>query len=373
VTEAVEDLQEGCPECKRGAPPWMATFADMATLLMAFFVLILSFAELNVPKYKAVSGSLRNAFGVQREVEVNESPRADNVIAKDFITMKVDPTTSNVIQEQTTDEEQPEDPILKITTRASRSETNTEIEFLADAFAVELAEGKVRIDVDDERIKVTVVEESDAYTDSERTPGKRGARMNQETVELYAKLAEAKSIVVTDLIVAKQVSEEAQERLKQQAADAAKKQADIDAQFQQLQLVLANQVEAGDAKIVRSKEQFTITLEDKGLFLSGTADLDPSILATINQIARTIANSDSLIRIQGHSDDRPVGFSDQFASNWDLSSARASSVANHMINNQGLAEGRFSVTGFADTEPVDTNETPEGRQRNRRVEIIIDN
>lgn len=53
--------------------------------------------------------------------------------------------------------------------------------------------------------------------------------------------------------------------------------------------------------------------------------------------------------------------------------ARASSVANHKINNQGLTEGRFSVTGFADTEPVDTNETPEGRQRNRRVEIIIDN
>ncbi|QHJ89056.1 hypothetical protein EYZ66_12460 [Aequoribacter fuscus] len=80
-----------------------------------------------------------------------------------------------------------------------------------------------------------------------------------------------------------------------------------------------------------------------------------------------------LIRIQGHSDDRPVSFSDKFAPNRDLSSARASSVANHMIINQGLAELRFSVTGFADTEPVDTNETPASRQRNRRVEIIIDN
>ena len=373
MTEAVEDLQEDCPECKRGAPPWMATFADMATLLMAFFVLILSFAELNVPKYKAVSGSLRNAFGVQREVEVNESPRADNVIARSFQVMKVDPTTADVIQEQTTDKEQPEDPILKITTRASRSETNADIAFLAEAFAVELAEGKVTIDADDDRIKVTVIEQEQAYTESDRTPGKRGARMNQEMIELYAKLAEAKSIVVTDLVVAKKVSEDAQERLKRQAADAARKQADIDAQFQQLQLVLANQVQAGQANIVRSKDRFTITLEDKGLFLSGTADLDPSILATINQIARTVADSKSLIRIQGHSDDRPVGFSDQFASNWDLSSARASSVANHMIKNQGLAEGRFSVTGFADTEPVDTNETPEGRQRNRRVEIIIDN
>ena len=372
MAEVLEPMKE-CPPCKSGAPAWMATFADMATLLMAFFVLILSFAELNVPKYKAVSGSLKTAFGVQREVEVNESPRADNVIAKSFQAAKVDPTSTNLIQEQTTDDEQPEDPVLKITTRASRSETNADIEFLAEAFAAELAEGKIKIDADDDRIKITVAEDERAYTDSDLIPGKRGARMNQETVELYAKLAEAKSVVITDFVIARQVSKEAQERLKQRAADAAQKQADIDAQFQQLQLVLANQVEAGEARIVRSEEQFTITLEDKGLFLSGTADLDPSILTTINQIARVIADSNSLIRIQGHSDDRPVGFSDQFASNWDLSSARASSVANHMINNQGLAETRFSVTGFADTEPVDTNETAEGRQRNRRVEIIIDN
>ena len=59
-----------CPPCKGGAPAWMATFADMATLLMAFFVLLLSFAEMNVPKYKQISGSLKAAFGVKRVVPV---------------------------------------------------------------------------------------------------------------------------------------------------------------------------------------------------------------------------------------------------------------------------------------------------------------
>ena len=63
-----------CPECKGGAPAWMATFADMATLLMAFFVLILSFAEMNVPKFKDVSGSMNDSFGVQRKVPVVEPP-----------------------------------------------------------------------------------------------------------------------------------------------------------------------------------------------------------------------------------------------------------------------------------------------------------
>ena len=62
---------DDCPDCPPvGAPAWMATFADMATLLMAFFVLILSFAEMNVPKFKQINGSLKNSFGVQRIVPV---------------------------------------------------------------------------------------------------------------------------------------------------------------------------------------------------------------------------------------------------------------------------------------------------------------
>ena len=64
--EIIPAKDPDCPECKSGAPAWMATFADMATLLMAFFVLILSFAHMNVPKFKNVSGSMKSTFGVQR-------------------------------------------------------------------------------------------------------------------------------------------------------------------------------------------------------------------------------------------------------------------------------------------------------------------
>ena len=63
--KTTEEEEHECEECPpKGAPAWMATFADMATLLMAFFVLILSFAEFNVPKFKQISGSLKNAFGI---------------------------------------------------------------------------------------------------------------------------------------------------------------------------------------------------------------------------------------------------------------------------------------------------------------------
>ena len=69
----------------KGAPAWMATFADMATLLMAFFVLILSVAEFNVPKFKQISGSMKNAFGIQRVVPVvGEQPKGTTLLIPKF-------------------------------------------------------------------------------------------------------------------------------------------------------------------------------------------------------------------------------------------------------------------------------------------------
>ena len=101
--EEEEVVCEECPPCKGGAPAWMATFADMATLLMAFFVLILSFAEMNVPKYKQITGSLKGAFGVQREVPVVEPPKANSVIAKHFSPSQAKPTPVPKVRQDTTD------------------------------------------------------------------------------------------------------------------------------------------------------------------------------------------------------------------------------------------------------------------------------
>ena len=82
----------------------MATFADMATLLMAFFVLILSFAEMNVPKYKQITGSLKAAFGVQRLVPVVEPPKAQSLIAQEFSPAVSKPTPQQVVKQETTDQ-----------------------------------------------------------------------------------------------------------------------------------------------------------------------------------------------------------------------------------------------------------------------------
>ena len=93
-----------CPP--KGAPAWMATFADMATLLMAFFVLILSFAEFNVPKFKQISGSMKNAFGIQRVIPVVEQPKGTTILSLNFSPNPTPAVTENMTQ-QTTETDQP--------------------------------------------------------------------------------------------------------------------------------------------------------------------------------------------------------------------------------------------------------------------------
>jgi len=78
------DIQE-CPPCAKGAPMWMCTFGDLMSLLLCFFVLLLSFSEVDRQKYKQVAGSMEKAFGIQRKKNVSESPRHGlKMIAKDF-------------------------------------------------------------------------------------------------------------------------------------------------------------------------------------------------------------------------------------------------------------------------------------------------
>lgn len=81
----MSDQPQECPPCEAGAPRWMTTFGDLMSLLLCFFVLLLSFSEMDRQKYKVVAGSMERAFGMQRKKNVSESPRHGlKMIAKDF-------------------------------------------------------------------------------------------------------------------------------------------------------------------------------------------------------------------------------------------------------------------------------------------------
>ena len=93
---------EECPKCPpEGLPGWMGTFADLMSLLMCFFVLLLSFAEMDVLKFKQIAGSMKFAFGVQNKLEVKDIPKGTSVIAQEFRPGRPDPTPIPIIQQQT--------------------------------------------------------------------------------------------------------------------------------------------------------------------------------------------------------------------------------------------------------------------------------
>ncbi len=91
-------------EVEEGAPAWLATFADLMSLLMCFFVLLLSFSEMDIQKYKQVAGSMSDAFGVQRDIKADEIPKGTSVIAQEYSPGIPQPTVMDVVKQQTTDD-----------------------------------------------------------------------------------------------------------------------------------------------------------------------------------------------------------------------------------------------------------------------------
>ena len=359
-----------CSPCKSGAPAWMATFADMATLLMAFFVLLLSFAEMNVPRYKEVSGSMKNAFGVQRIVPTVEPPKAKSIIAKQYKRAKVNHTTLNVIQEQTTNEEQPIDPILKETTKTADFDTNSDIEKLKETMAKEIARGKVEVKVEDKRLVVKVISQAKTGDYGKSENSKSGAQVSQDDLQVYAKIAAAQAQVESVVQVEQGSPDDVAANLSGMS-DANRRRA-IDDQFERIRMNLSSEIANGLADVERDGDKIIVRLAERGSFRSGYSDLQPGFKPLLKKVGDSIAQSSGLITIEGHTDNVPMAFSERFRSNWDLSAARSAAVADYLLENSSVSEGRVTIVGLADTKPIRSNSTPQGRAKNRRIEVIID-
>jgi len=359
-----------CPPCKSGAPAWMATFADMATLLMAFFVLILSFAHMNVPKFKEVSGSMNEKFGVQKIVPTVEQPTADNIIVKQYKTAKVEPTLLDVIQEQTTDVRQPDDVELKDKLKKNRFDTNADVEVLAKSLAKEIAEGKVKVTVKDKQLVVEVSADAKTGNQGKENKSKSGAKLLQSDLEIYAKVATAQAQIASQVQVVDASPETLDGDLSGRSNEAGE-QAVAD-QYDKIRARLSNEIAQGLAEVERDGDKIIVRLAERGSFRSGYAELQPSFKPLLDKVGQSIADGSGLITIEGHTDNIPMAFSERFRSNWDLSAARSAAVADYLLDSSAIEDGRVSVTGLADTKPLASNESPAGRSKNRRIEVIIE-
>lgn len=234
-----EELIQNNPIVEEGAPAWVVTFGDLMSLLLCFFVLMLSFSEMDRKKYKVVSGSIAHAFGIQKKTPVFDSPKGQKIIAKEFDQAVI----VNKIQE--------------------------------------------------ELVKPIVV-------------------------EIETNFKEMKDLIEVDV--------------------------------------------AGNQVAIRLMGETTFDL--------GKGEIRPQMLPLLVKIGALLKGTRGEIIIAGHTDNLPLR-GGPYKSNLGLSMARAASVADFLLKKASIGPERISTMGFGEHRPLATNDTRQGKEKNRRVEIIL--
>lgn len=202
------------------------------------------------------------------------------------------------------------------------------------------------------------------------------ATLERERARLKAEAAEKATLAAT--------LEQEHQRLKAEEADKARleqeraaKEAEIarlTRTQEELSKSLQDEISKGNITIQQVRDQLTINMVDRVLFDSGQAQVKPAgvkVLKQVGDVLNTI--TDKQIRIEGHTDNVPISskLQDKFKTNWELSTARATNVVRYLIDQGGVNRQYLSAVGYAETRPVATNDTDEGRSSNRRIEIVL--
>jgi len=357
-----KEKEDECPKCETGAPAWMATFADMATLLMAFFVLILSFSSVNVPKFEQVAGSLKLAFGIKRVVAKVSIPMAETLIVSTFTLSEAAPT---VVPQPTQRVDDPSRRNIKQMKDLNEAPADIQAEYqqVLEAMEYEVEQGQVVVSIEGEKIVVEMVEDSANNPENSDPNLGKGGRISQQTLEIAQGVNEIASEIASEIVVKRQ--NQGLAKAEGQATEAASK-------YEAIRAELSEQIEQGLAQVERDGDSVIIRLGQQDSFSSGSAALQSGFEDTLIRVGDALGNIGGQIRVEGHTDNIPVAFSERFRSNWDLSSARSAAVANFLLDNSQLQPGRVTITGLADSEPIADNSTAAGRAQNRRIEVIVD-
>ena len=299
-----------CPPA--GAPLWLATFADLMSLLMCFFVLLLSFSEMDVQKFKQIAGSMKYAFGVQNKVEVKDIPKGTSVIALEFRPGRPEPTPIETINQQTSEITEP-----VIEYQAGEDDSSG---------GMQQQQGQQR-------------------------GGEAAAAAQEQSV------AESKA--------------ESEAQAKESSDAEAAAQDNINEQVKKMAQELNTEIVDGAIEIESLGQQIIIRIREKGAFSSGSGFLQPRFKPVIRRVGELLKDVPGIITVSGYTDDMNIN-NELYSSNWDLSSKRAVAVAHELIKVKGFNAGRMKVVGMANTDPLVGNDTSSNRARNRRVEIAIE-
>ena len=381
-----EEEEEECPKCPpAGAPAWMATFADMATLLMAFFVLILSFAEFNVPKFKQISGSLKNAFGIQRVIPVVEQPKGTTVLSLNFSPSPA-PSVTNNLKQQTTEAEQKnldlQSEIDEGDSAKSNSKETLEAKELSKEIINEVSSEEVKVETVNDKVLVSI--------NTENKSSEEVSKLIQKTIDAVETARENTGATDTDVLIGgidKDIKSMASatienKSLKDQVNQLESKNSEDEKNTQektkkaefsedQLRVALKQEIGQGLAEVQREKDSVIVTVGSAGAFNSGSAKLTKQARAIMKKIATVSAKGAGQVNVSGHTDDVPLIFGGQYRDNWDLAAARASSVVQELSKANTIPSEKLKAISFGETKPLEQNDTRQGREKNRRIEIEI--
>lgn len=345
---------------EEGLPGWVMTFADLMSLLMCFFVLLLAFSEMDVSKYKEMAGSMKNAFGVQREVKVKEPPKGINIIAREFSPGRPQPTIMNVIRQMTTDDMRVNLDLGKerhrpVPTPKSEHEADRDKTFKPHEQANNKADQQAG-----QKAGLTDVQKKELEQAKKLAVVRLQQKLKteQQMGNLQAQQKQAGGIDQKSLeeLVKARVAAEKRRKLEQKA--------------KLISQALGREIKGGSVDVETEGEKIIIRVREKASFGSGRAQLKGAFRPILERVANILKDSEGKIIVAGHTDNVPI-YTERFRSNWELSAARAVSVAHEMMLATKIPSDRFLVQGFADTKPMTKNDTPANRARNRRVEIIL--
>jgi chemotaxis protein MotB len=133
---------------------------------------------------------------------------------------------------------------------------------------------------------------------------------------------------------------------------------------------LGPEIKAGAVELHIEERGVIIGLNSAVFFPSGGDSIDTSVFSTLDKVASVLNQLPNPLRLEGHTDSLPISTA-RFRSNWELSAARGIAMLRALTESYGVMRSRMAVVGYADTQSLDSNETEEGRRKNRRVDIVI--
>lgn len=144
----------------------------------------------------------------------------------------------------------------------------------------------------------------------------------------------------------------------------------LSSNYEALAKDLEKEVSAGQIQITQLREGLRLNLSQDILFRSGSATLEPYGVNLLVKVSEQLAKFPQQVEVQGHTDNVPVSAASRWGTNWELAAARAASVV-RLFEKNGVDPKHLTAVSYGQNAPVDTNDTPEGRARNRRIEVRL--